>query len=199
MRRTQSWPVARPFPQVWSRREVRPLLLRVQRSVRERRHAVEGVPRPDLGLFLSSSVAVRHPRPVLLHDGSLVRPRVRPRVVQGLRPARARQRVRLLLEAVEDMFRLTKLVVDRRGGPRRAGITVRLGGRRTARLDHVPVVRVGLVDRDQIMHERVELDRDFFGGSDWRRRLVSFERGLGLCRGKGHLGRGLFRASRRLG
>ena len=59
MRRPEPWPVARPFPQVWSRREVRPLLLGVQRAVRERRHPAEGMPRPDLGLFLSSSVCTR--------------------------------------------------------------------------------------------------------------------------------------------
>ena len=90
MRRPEPRPVAGPFPQVWSRREVRPLFFRVQRAVRERRHAAEGMPRADLGLFLSSSVAVRHPRPVLLHDGSLVRPRVASRVVEWLGPARSR-------------------------------------------------------------------------------------------------------------
>ena len=85
--------------EVWPRREVRPLLLGVQGAMCERRHAAEGVPRADLGLFCRS-VAVRQSRPVLLHDGTLAGPRVRPSVVEWLRSARARQRVRLLLEAL---------------------------------------------------------------------------------------------------
>ena len=88
------------------------------------------------------------------------------------------------------MFRLGKFVVDRRGRPRRASVTVSLGGRRAACFDHVPVVRVGLVDRDQIMHERVE-SIGFRWANGWRS-FVSLERGLGLCRRKGHLGRRLF-------